>query len=125
MARRAASAKWAAGPALEGQRDMPLALRLSEGLGVGPQCVDQEVRQSARLLRMNARVDLLLDEALDLLPEERSAVAMALIDSLEGSDDRVISEAWRAELLQRREGLRSGTVKATPWVESRARMAGW
>jgi len=33
MARWPASAKWAAGPALDGQRDMPLALRLSEGLG--------------------------------------------------------------------------------------------
>jgi len=39
MARWTASAKWAAGPALDGQRDMPLALRLSEGLGVaGCQC---------------------------------------------------------------------------------------
>ena len=34
MARWTASAKWAEGPALDGQRDMPLALRLSEGLGV-------------------------------------------------------------------------------------------
>ena len=34
MARWTASAKWAAGPALDGQRDMPLALRLSEGLGL-------------------------------------------------------------------------------------------
>jgi len=34
MARWTASAKWAGGPALDGQRDMPLALRLSEGLGV-------------------------------------------------------------------------------------------
>ena len=33
MARWTASAKWAAGPALDGQRDMPLALSLSEGLG--------------------------------------------------------------------------------------------
>ena len=33
MARWTASAKWAAGPALDGQRDMPLSLRLSEGLG--------------------------------------------------------------------------------------------
>ena len=33
MARWTASAKWAAGRALDGQRDMPLALRLSEGLG--------------------------------------------------------------------------------------------
>ena len=34
MARWTSSAKWAAGPALDGRRDMPLALRLSEGLGV-------------------------------------------------------------------------------------------
>ena len=34
MARWTASAKWAAGPALDGRRDMPLALRLSEGLGI-------------------------------------------------------------------------------------------
>ena len=34
MARWAASAKWAEGPALDGQRAMPLTLRLSEGLGV-------------------------------------------------------------------------------------------
>jgi len=34
MARWTASAKWAAGPALDGKRDMLLALRLSEGLGV-------------------------------------------------------------------------------------------
>ena len=33
MARWTASAKWAEGPALDGQSDMPLALRLSEGLG--------------------------------------------------------------------------------------------
>jgi len=37
MARWTASAKWAAGPALDGQRDMPLALRLSEGLGLARQ----------------------------------------------------------------------------------------
>ena len=34
MACWTASAKWAEGPALDGQRGMPLALRLSEGLGV-------------------------------------------------------------------------------------------
>ena len=34
MARWTASAKWAAGPALDGQRAMPLGLSLSEGLGI-------------------------------------------------------------------------------------------
>ena len=38
MAGWTASAKWAASPALDGQRDMPLALRLSEGLAVIGEC---------------------------------------------------------------------------------------
>ena len=38
MARWTASAKWAEGLALDGQRAMPLALRLSEGLGLGAEC---------------------------------------------------------------------------------------
>jgi putative addiction module component (TIGR02574 family) len=71
---------------------------------------------------MNARVDLLLDEVLELSPEERSALAVALIDSLESCDQRAVSEAWRTELLQRRERLRSGAVKAAPWAEARVRM---
>ena len=37
MARWTASAKWAVGPALDGQCDMPLVLRLSEGLGLSPE----------------------------------------------------------------------------------------
>ena len=74
---------------------------------------------------MNARVDHLLDEVLDLPPDERSAVAMALIDSLEAGDRRVVSEAWRAELLLRRERLRTGATKAIPWSEAQARIAIW
>lgn len=35
----------------------------------------------ARMLRMNARVDHLIDEALALVPDERSAVALALLES--------------------------------------------
>ena len=34
MARWTASAKWAEGPALDGQRDTPLGLGLNEGLGI-------------------------------------------------------------------------------------------
>lgn len=80
--------------------------------------------ESARLWPMNARVDHLLDEALTLLPEERSAVVLALLDSLEGSDDRSVPHAWRRELLERRERLRSGASTASPWAEARARMNG-
>ena len=96
---------------------------LSEGLSVGTRRRALEaLTPSARLSAMNARTDLLLDEVLELPPEERSALAVALIESLEACDQRVVSEAWRAELLQRREGLRSGAAKATPWAEARARM---
>jgi hypothetical protein len=44
MARWTASAKWAEGPALDGQRDMPLGLSLSEGLGISALGVDVEPR---------------------------------------------------------------------------------
>ena len=50
MARWTASAKWAVGPALDGQRDMPLALRLSEGLG----------RNGGQALGINAILDSML-----------------------------------------------------------------
>ena len=63
---------------------------------------------------MNARSDLLLEEILDLPAADRSAVVVALIDSLAVGEKGAISEAWRAELLRRREALRSGAVKAAP-----------
>lgn len=72
---------------------------------------------------MNARVDRLLDELLGLSTEERSAVAAALIDSLEGTEDRSVSDAWRQELLRRRDALRTGATKAVPWAEARARLS--
>ena len=71
---------------------------------------------------MNARVDHLLHEVLGLSAEERSAVAAALADSLEGSADDIVSAAWREELLRRREAWRSGAAKATPLAEARARL---
>jgi putative addiction module component (TIGR02574 family) len=71
---------------------------------------------------MNAHVDHILDEALGLPPDERSALTVALIDSLEGSDDSSITEAWRQEVRARQEGLRAGTVKAVSWAEAKARL---
>lgn len=72
---------------------------------------------------MNARVDDFLQDVLRLSAEERSAVAAALIDSLETGDEASVSEAWRSELLRRRAALRSGAVSAVPWPEVRARMS--
>lgn len=71
---------------------------------------------------MNDRVDHLLEDALRLSAEERSAVAAALIDSLEGAEEPSVAEAWRAELLRRRDALRGGEIAAAPWNEVRARL---
>lgn len=69
---------------------------------------------------MNAQVDRLLDEALALAPDERSAVALLLLDSLDGEDS--VSEAWATEIRKRKSELRSGAVRAVPWDEARARL---
>jgi putative addiction module component (TIGR02574 family) len=72
---------------------------------------------------MNAQVDHLLDEALTLPTNERSALVVALLDSLEGTDDASVSEAWRTEIARRRAALRDGTIAAVPWAEAKARLA--
>lgn len=78
---------------------------------------------NARLLRMNAHVDHILDEALGLPPDERSALAVALLDSLEGCGDSSITEAWRQEIRARQAALRAGTAKPVSWAEARARLS--
>jgi putative addiction module component (TIGR02574 family) len=76
----------------------------------------------ARLLSMNARVDHILNEALALAAEERSALALALLESLESSADPKISDAWREEIHRRRIALRAGATQAVPWSEARGRL---
>lgn len=71
---------------------------------------------------MNARVDHVLDEVLALPADERSAVAVTLLDSLEDADSASISDAWRAEVTRRRDELRSGVVRALPWSEVKQRL---
>ena len=70
---------------------------------------------------MNARVDHLLNEALGLPDDERSALVVALLDSLEGSSDPSISETWREEVRKRRSALRDGSVQPVAWAEAKAR----
>lgn len=72
---------------------------------------------------MNARVDHLLETALGLPAEERSALVVALLDSLDGADDPAVSDAWREEVRRRRAELRAGTTRAAPWAEAKARLS--
>ena len=71
---------------------------------------------------MNARVDHIIDEALALAPEERSAVVLTLLDSLDGVDEASVSMAWADEIRARKAELRSGAAQAVPWSEARARL---
>ena len=72
---------------------------------------------------MNAQIDQLLDECLALEPAERSALAIALLDSVDGDDVNAVTKAWLEEIRQRREQLRSGAVQAAPWAQARARLS--
>jgi putative addiction module component (TIGR02574 family) len=72
---------------------------------------------------MNARIHHLLDEALALEQEERSALVLALLESLdEASADGRITPAWSAEIRVRKTRLRDGKTKAVPWAEAKARL---
>jgi putative addiction module component (TIGR02574 family) len=72
---------------------------------------------------MNARIDHFLHELLELPADERSAVAAALVDSLSAESDASISEAWRQELLLRREAFRAGRLGASDWRDARSRLS--
>ena len=72
---------------------------------------------------MNARVDHLIDEALALDASERSAVVIALLDSLDGDDEASVAKAWLDEIRQRKHDLRSGAAQAVPWGEARDRLS--
>ncbi len=71
---------------------------------------------------MNTHLDHVIEEALALIPQERSALLLALVDSLEGDDESVVSKAWATEIAQRKADLRSGVAVAVPWAEARARL---
>jgi putative addiction module component (TIGR02574 family) len=78
---------------------------------------------SARLLPMNTRIEQILNDALGLSVDERSALTIALIDSLEGSDDSAITDAWRIELKARQAALRNGLVEPHSWADAKARIS--
>ena len=73
---------------------------------------------------MNARVDHLIDEALQLAPDERSAMVVALLDSLDNGDEAGVAKAWAEEIRQRKADLRSGAAASVPWwPEAKARLS--
>ena len=71
--------------------------------------------ETATLKFMNARLDQLIDEVLTQDQSERSAVVLALPDSLDGEYAPSVAKAWAAEIRQRKSDLRSGAAQAVPW----------
>ncbi|MBK8767402.1 MAG: addiction module protein [Burkholderiaceae bacterium] len=71
---------------------------------------------------MNSRIDQLIHEALELPAEQRSTMLFALLDSLEGCSDDLITEAWRAEVKQRRADLAAGLIEPISWAGAKARL---
>ena len=74
---------------------------------------------------MNARIGQLFDEARLLAPEERSLLAIALLDSVEGGDgvnEAAVEQSWIAEARRRSEALHNGVDKAISWEEVKARL---
>jgi putative addiction module component (TIGR02574 family) len=64
----------------------------------------------------------LLRTALTLDENDRAAMAGALIESLSGSPDTGVVEAWDHEIQRRTEELDSGAVATLPWSEVRQRL---
>lgn len=88
-----------------------------------PQVISHIVQTLINSPVMNARVDHVIDAALALVPQERYAVVLALLDSLDGEDESLVARAWQEEIQRRKEGIRTGAIKMVPWAEARARLA--
>lgn len=70
---------------------------------------------------MNARIDVLLNEAMELEPDDRAELAERLLGTLEPEDPDV-AEAWRAEIQKRIAELDSGAVNPVSAEEARRRI---
>ena len=67
--------------------------------------------------------DELLEAAMKLPPEERAALAVKLIESLDGNALNEDAEAaWAAEIERRVQEIKAGTARTIPWKEARARI---
>jgi putative addiction module component (TIGR02574 family) len=67
---------------------------------------------------MTSKIKKLLDEALQLSPSEREALAGQIFDSLE-ADDPDAERSWQTEIERRIAELDQGVVKPIPWLEAR------
>lgn len=72
---------------------------------------------------MSSKAKKLLDEALQLAPREREALAGKLFDSLTATDPAA-ERAWQLEIERRLAELDSGKVKPVPWTKAKQMIFG-
>ena len=72
---------------------------------------------------MNASIYHILDEALTLSEDERSALMVTLLDSLQTDNPALIEQAWADEIRKRKADLQMGLTKAIPWEAATARIS--
>ena len=65
----------------------------------------------------------ILQKALALSEEERTALIRSLIESLEGAPEEGVEQAWEDEIKRRIENLGSGRAKTVSWEEVRQRIS--
>lgn len=70
---------------------------------------------------MNARMESLLNEALELESEARAELAERLLSSLE-PEDADVAQAWRVEIRKRIADLDSGAVQPVSAQDARQRI---
>ncbi len=71
---------------------------------------------------MTPRTDQLLLELLSLPQDERTEVAVALLDNLEDDTSAAATEAWQDEIRRRKADIVAGKAKLAPWNEAKARI---
>jgi putative addiction module component (TIGR02574 family) len=69
----------------------------------------------------NAAWERLYDEALKLDPDERSVLAMRLLDSV-GESAQGIEQAWSDEIQRRLKLIDEGQAQLVPWEEAKKRI---
>jgi putative addiction module component (TIGR02574 family) len=69
-------------------------------------------------------LERLLAEALKLSAADRAALADALAESLEESDQAAVDVAWAAEIARRVRDYKAGRTKPIPWGEARRILRG-
>ena len=78
--------------------------------------------RGARIFNVSAAKNL-YDEAQKLSPEERSILALKLLDSV-GESEESIERAWSVEIARRIEDIDAGRAKLSPWSEVKKRIFG-